>query len=246
MLHLSSKALQKKGSLIPAPFFLMALIILLSSKWGPLTWPGVAAAAAGIVLAVLGQDELAAADGFLSAATSFTAQSLAGVCPSCMAAAVCFAVAGILVAVNLIQKRCLLTVLLALPLVFGLCFFSARLGGGEDRQFKPARIAVAQETVGLKNKLYYSPWCDYCEEPLAAIVKVDPDGRTWQPVVVPHSALSEGDKIVRDLGYRGRVISAPESPSGGLPCLELPDNSILTGKFKVLNYLERSGLSSQS
>lgn len=247
-----------KGSL-SAPFFLAALIVLLTTKYGSLTLPGAVVAAAGVGFSLSGLNLPAAAVGTLSAAVSFTAQAVVGICPSCTLAAVFFALAGIVSSLRLVEDgRTAWAVVLALFLACSLSFFGFRLrpeptektGGGLRAGLQsPAPVSFfvqdakqvqAQETPFL----YYSPWCEYCDEPLRAFIEKDPEGRSWKPVVVPYSAVSEGEREVRKMGYRGEVLSAPESPGRGLPCLRLPDGSVFVGKKKILDFLERSGFSS--
>ncbi|MDH7578182.1 MAG: hypothetical protein QHH75_10280 [Bacillota bacterium] len=252
----SLKAL--KGSL-GAPFFLAALIVLLTTKHGPLTLPGAAAAVAGAVFSLLGLNLPAAAAGTLSATISFTAQAMVGICPSCTLAAVFFALAGIVSSLRLVEDgRTAWAIVLALFLACSLSFFGFRLrpeptektGGGLKAGLQPL-APVSSSMQGTKQVqaqevplLYYSPWCEYCDEPLRAFIEKDPEGRSWKPVVVPYSAISEGEMEAREIGYMGEVLSAPESPGRGLPCLRLPDGSAFVGKKKILDFLERSDPSS--
>lgn len=241
-----------KGSL-SAPFFLAALIVLLTTKYGPLTLPGAVVAAAGVGFSLFGLNLPAAATGTLSATVSFAAQATVGICPSCTLAAVFFALAGVVSSLCLVRDgRSVWAIALALPLVCSLSFFGFRLhpkpaekiGAGlqppapVSSSVQGKRQVQAQETL----LLYYSPWCEYCDEPLRAFIEKDPEGRSWKPVVVPYS--SEGEREVREMGYRGEVLSAPESPGRGFPCLRLPDGSVFVGKKKILDFLERSGFSS--
>lgn len=237
---ISAMMVTGEGS-ISAPFFLIALIILLTAKHGPLTWPGAVAAGTGVALVFFGWKELALADALFSAAASFTAQSILGVCLSCTCAAIAFALAGIILVFYLAPKKPLLVISLAFPLAISLFLFADSLSVYPNDCFEPVKIAQASE-VDNANKpvLYYSPWCSYCEEPLALFIKRDPIGETWQPVVVPYFGMTEGEKLIRELGYQGKVISASKPPSGALPCLVLPDGRMLSGKSQLLSFVERS------
>lgn len=68
-------------------------------------------------------------------------------------------------------------------------------------------------------------------------IKKDPEGKTWQPVVVPNIALSQGEEMLRKMGYTGKLISASRSPSGGFPCLRTPDGRLLVGQEKIIHVL---------
>lgn len=243
-----------KGSL-SAPFFLAALIVLLTTKYGPLTLPGAVVAAAGVGFSLFGLNLPAAATGTLSATVSFAAQATVGICPSCTLAAVFFALAGIVSSLRLVEDgRIAWAIALALFLVCSLFFFGFRLHPKPAEEIRvglqpPAPVLSSaqgkrQEQAQGVPYLYYSPWCEYCDEPLRAFIEKDPEGRSWKPVVVPYSAVSEGEREVREMGYRGEVLSAPESPGRGFPCLQLPDGSVFVGKKKILDFLERSGFSS--
>lgn len=56
-----------------------------------------------------------------------------------------------------------------------------------------------------KPVLLFSPKCPACIEITASLSKLDPIGRSWQPVQTGGD-LEEGKKYLRDKGYRGEVI----------------------------------------
>lgn len=135
-------------------------------------------------------------------------------------------------------------VLFALPLVAGLVMYDIRLNEntnallqGKAADAKPAVTVQSEAGKPKVPALYFSPWCGYCEEPLREYVKRDPRGKTWQPVVVPDTAMSQGEALIRKMGYTGRLISAPKSPSGGFPCLQLPDGRLLVGRQEIMRIL---------
>lgn len=228
-----------KGGAFSALLFSAAMIVLLCAHHGPLTWPGAAAALLGALLSLLGMSGLAAAVGVLSAAVSFTAQALVGICASCTYAAFCFAAAGIAALLPLCREKPQSAALL-LPLVAALLLYDLKaadynraLAEGAASPPLAAQVSSGVEEAGVP-LLYFSPWCGYCEEPLRLYVGRDPEGRSWRPVVVPSSAAPEGRRMLREMGYRGELLSAPASPAGGLPCLRLPGGRVLVGREEIL------------
>lgn len=237
--------LNKKERAGTALFFSAAIVILLAAHHGPLTFPGVAAAALGVTFSFAGMDALAAAAGIISASVSFAAQALVGVCMSCTYAAGCFTVAGLIPVARLGRRKPFLVVLFALPLAAGLFMYDYKLSVS-NALLQQDRTAEAETAVDTKIKidrpgilmLYFSPWCEYCEEPLHAFVKKDPAGKTWQPVVVPNYAMAQGEAMLRKMGYTGKLISAPASPSGGIPCLQMPGGKLLVGRQEIIQELK--------
>lgn len=233
--------LKKEGS-FSAPFFLAAVIILLSAKPGPLTYPGVAAGTLGVIFALTGRITLAAAAGLLSAATSFAAQSLYGICASCTYAAASFTVAGIISAYQVMTSKgsAALVIALALPLLAGMSMYVYQAHQVNNIQQARLNAEPAGQAPGVQAarsgvpRLYFAPWCRFCEEPLKEFVKNDPEGKTWQPVVIPYSGVSEGEKLIRGMGYRGKLMAEAVSPGRGVPCLAMPDGRILVGKTKII------------
>ncbi|MDN5375129.1 MAG: hypothetical protein PWQ39_169 [Thermacetogenium sp.] len=237
--------LNKKEGAGTALFFSVAIIILLTAHHGPLTWPGVAAAALGVIFSFAGIDALAAAAGIISASVSFTAQAMIGICTSCTYAAGCFAIAGLVSAARLGRRKPFLVVLFALPLVVGLFLYdyklnvsNALLQQGKAAEAKTAAVTQNEACRPDVPMLYFSPWCEYCEEPLQAYVKENPEGKTWQPVVVPNYAMAQGEAMLRKMGYTGKLVSAPASPSGGIPCLQMPDGRLLVGRQEIMRVLK--------
>lgn len=237
----------KKERAVSALFFLVTIIILLTARFGPLTLPGVVAAALGALFSLAGLEFFTAAVGVLSASVSFSAQALVGVCGSCTFAAACFAAAGLVSVARVGKNKPVIAVFLMLPLITGLLLYSYRLDtsnylleNGKTAETENASTAIIQDEAGRPDVqlFYFSPWCESCEEPLRAFVEKDPKGETWQPVVVPTLAMAQGEAMIRKMGYTGKVISAPSSPSGGIPCLQMPDKTLLVGQKRVLNALK--------
>jgi hypothetical protein len=98
------------------------------------------------------------------------------------------------------------------------------------------------ETHGItgspRAKLYFSPWCSHCKEPLAEMARVDPEGRRWVPVVVPCLAFEKGKKELKDLGYTGKLECVGRSPTGVLPTLEI-DGRVYPGSEDILSEIKR-------
>lgn len=239
--------LTKKAGVLSALLFSVAIAVLLTARFGPLTLPGAAAAALGALFSLAGLEVCAAAVGVLAASVSFGAQALVGVCGSCTFAAACFAAAGLVSIARVGKERPAIAILLVLPLIAGLLVYGYRLDtsnylpeNGKTAEAETASATIVQDEAGRPDipLFYFSPWCESCDEPLREFVEKDPKGETWQPVVVPSSALNKGGEVLKEMGYTGRVISAPSSPSGGIPCLQMPDKTLLVGQKRVLNALK--------
>ena len=238
--------LTKKAGVFSALLFSAAIAVLLTARFGPLTLPGVVAAALGALFSLAGLDVFAAAVGVLSASVSFSAQALVGVCGSCTFAAACFAVAGLVSVARVGKNKPVIAVFLMLPLITGLLLYNYRLDVSNDlKNSKTAETETASATIvqGEAGRpdvpvLYFSPWCEYCEEPLREFVEKDPEGRAWQPVVIPSSALNKGEEMLKEMGYTGKLVSAPASPSSEIPCLQMPDGRLLVGQQKIIRVLK--------
>jgi len=216
---------------------LLAVLILFLSKWGILSVPGIAAGAAGAFFAFREQYKLASLIGLISAFASFTAQAATAFCFHCTGAALMFTLAGIMALLNVIPEKPLWS-LIVLPVVFSFLFLMAPTAPYQDRRaeafISPVAVSDDEETrkdAGeeiLKPRLYISISCGSCEKALEYFIRQDPEGERWQPVIVPNSALPQGEKMLRELGYRGKVRSAEDSPVHAVPCLEM-GKQIFTG-----------------
>jgi len=168
---------------------------------------------------------------FVPAGGSFWAQSLYGVCPTCVGAASVFALAGI---VSLSRQRMTVPAFAGLVfLISGLIAFQHNLPDQRNlvlqtKEIKASEIKASQpikselkETVSEKQtKLYFSPLCPRCHEVVRLFVAHDPEGKTWTPVICPTVARYGGIAMLTSAGYKGTYSVADSSPTRSYPCLE--------------------------
>ncbi|MGB9849118.1 MAG: hypothetical protein ACPLSY_04750 [Moorellaceae bacterium] len=245
----------KAVSLAAALSFAGAAALLVFHGAGPLRIPGIAAAVAATITAATGYPLVAGMVGVISASVSFVAQARFGLCLDCAVAASCFAAGGLLSGAALYHKRPLVPVVFALCLIGSMGVFiysmnkvalpvvASALQTTEETTKHPTGpppITDPDRSAGMA-ELFFSPWCKYCGEAVAAFVRADPEGRLWRPVVVPEAAASEGEKELRDLGYTGVVSVAHASPSSGVPSVRLPDGRVVTGSGKVMQFVPNIG-----
>ena len=203
-------------------------MILTLSPWGVLTPPGIICAAAGVYSAFK-KPEIAWAFGFVPAGGSFWAQAVFGICPTCVAAASLFVLAGMAAAIFLGRWDSLPVTTAALGgalfLMSGLIAFQFSLPERKDlvvavETNRPVVEAQARAAADDgKMRLYFSPLCSHCEEVVRELAALDPEGKTWVPVVCPASAVYGGKKILARAGYRGEHELGEDSPTHSYPCL---------------------------
>jgi len=221
---------------------LSAVLILFLNKWDILSVPGMAAGITGVFFILKKHYKLASLIGVTSAFVSFTAQTATAFCSHCTGAALMFTLAGVMVLMNVIPEKPLWS-LIVLPAVFSFLFLMVQTAPYQDRRaeafISPAAVSeseknrkdVAEEI--LKPRLYVSVSCGSCEKALEYFIRQDTKGERWQPVIIPNSALSQGEKMLRELGYRGEALSAGNSPAHAVPCLET-GKQIFTGSGAVM------------
>lgn len=241
-------------SFAAALFFAGAAALLIFHGAGPLKVPGMVVAITAAGLAAGGYALGASLIGIAAASISFLAQARFGFCLDCTLAASCFAAGGLLAGAASCNKRPAGAVIFALCLIASMSVFIY----GMNKATLPVATAVNPQTAeGMPVypsssptsagpgrpadivELYFSPWCSHCNEAVAAYVQADPEGKKWRPVVVPEAALADGEKELRDLGYRGPVAVAPASPSGGVPCVRLPGGGVVTGSGRVTQFIPK-------
>ncbi len=95
------------------------------------------------------------------------------------------------------------------------------------------KAAVITEKCDIsKPKLYLSTTCPSCKDVVADFVSKDPKGEKWLPVIVPHSHLAQGEKMLQELGYQGEVVSASYPPGNRLPALDIEGVITVGSKIK--------------
>lgn len=248
-------------------FFVGSGVALAFYGHGILFWPGILASVLGTAFAVSGRLALASLVGALAAGVSFAVQGVWGLCLSCFVSALLFGTGATVCSLVLLRDKAAVVFTL-FPLLLGMAVFVARSGyisvgsftgaasgylAPEDRGAE-TRSGTEQATRGeaathgapavsgvhgtASVKLYFSPWCSHCREPLAALVKIDPEGRRWAPVVVPCLAFENGRKELKELGYSGDLECAGRSPAGILPTLEV-NGKTYSGSKDILSEIRR-------
>lgn len=253
-------------------FFILAGVVLLMWGRGPLVWPGVAVSVLGVVGCLTGRTTLAAAVGSLAAGVSLFAQSRWGVCPDCLLAACLLGMASIAAILKDVPQKPW-AVMLTIPLLIGgICLGLAIQGQPQapavsQEPSKPtvadsyraaqpdtekqaeqalAEIGTTKKAItSSKIRLYFSPWCRHCDAAVHGMVALDPEGRTWRPVVVPCSAFDEGKAELARAGYKGEAECAGESPEHAVPCL-VTDTQTLVGDGRIQEWITKRKAGSAS
>ena len=216
-------------------FFASAAAVLIFGKQGMLNLPGIGAALAALIMLHF-NSFWSMALGLTAAAVSFAAQAYMGICSSCTLAASFFALGGISLYQEWIEKQSIKTLVFALPLVISLGAFVYN----NPVQTLAVNAVKSQPVCEEKAYLYYSPLCSHCHEVLGEMIKFDPEGKTWTPVVIPANLAVQEKHSLKKKGYSGPITSAWKSPSGALPCLVV-GNEIYQGSNAVQKYLRKKG-----
>lgn len=205
----------------PALLFLLAIIILFSGEFGILTTPGIFAAIIGIIC-VFKYRFIAALIGVVAATSSFVGQYLTVYCSCCFAAALMFAFAGTLCLFNIVKTKPQWSLML-IPMMASLMLFSTSFLPQDNRAEIIKPEISSQTNVVSGAKLYISTSCPSCKKVIPYFISQDKEGKLWQPVIIPNSALLKGEKYLREQGYKGPIYSASSSPSKKTPCLQNGD-----------------------
>ena len=219
-----------------AVFFTGALAVLVLGKQGVLNLPGIGAAAVALVLLRF-NSFWSMVLGMISATVSFAAQSVVGVCPSCVMAASLFILGSLVLYSEWESKKPVGTFIASVPLVIALLAFAFTTSRPVDAVSgitNDVEKAPAQEEKLL---LYYSPFCPHCEEVLNLMIEKDPKGKTWTPVVVPPSMAVQEKKALYQKGYSGEISSAWRSPAGMFPCL-IAGGDMYKGASEIQRFLK--------
>ena len=75
-------------------------------------------------------------------------------------------------------------------------------------------------TIDARNKpaLLFSPSCGACKEAVTALIKADPEGKNWIPVQ-SYDDSKEGQKLLKEKGYKGQSYSLVEDWPGMVPVM---------------------------
>jgi len=214
----------------------LAIILLLVGEYGLLTMPGIVAAVAGIICTYKNRT-IAALIGITAATSSFIGQYSVVFCPYCFISAMMFAFAGTLCLIDISKEKPLWSLIL-IPMMTSLILLSFSILPEDNRTEIITPDIYSKTTIASGAKLYISVSCPSCKEVIPHLLSLDKEGKSWQPVIIPTSALSKGEKMLREQGYQGVVYSAPSSPNNKIPCLQ-NNNDIISGSKKIKLYTEK-------
>jgi hypothetical protein len=224
-----------KKDILHALFFAGAMAILVSQPLGLLSVPGIGAAITGIVCIIIKKPLGSACMGILAASGSFLGQSLTFFCMSCTIAATLFLIAGLMGIGQVVTKRMTFSMGALGLVVVCVSVFAMATSPTDGRNTAVASSQPPALTQGStpvssdKPLVFLSPTCGGCKNVMTKMVAKDPTGKTWQPVIVPYSGFAQGEKLLKDNGYKGVVISASQPPSNAVPAL-LDKGLVYTGK----------------
>lgn len=230
-----------KEQYLVALLYVLIIAVLLYADYGILTGPGISAALLGIYFTLTYRPLFIAVVSVSAAACSFIGQSMVAYCPYCTIAATGFLIAGTFGLLKIASKYTAAALVLCTVTVTSVGVFALSFTAYADTRNpiieNGTAITFSQSVEDNKAKLYLSTTCPSCKDAAKEFVESDPLGKTWQPVIVPHSGLAQGEKILKELGYQGEIISASYPPGQRIPVLER-NGEILTGKkivFKEVN-----------
>lgn len=244
--------LRKTEQIVAAVLFASAGAVLAIWGRGPLVWPGVVISLLGVLGCLAGRIIVPAAAGSLAAGISLFAQSRWGVCPDCILSACLLGIGSITAIMKDVPQKPALA-LLVLPMLAGAICLAVQIEPASptvplqavtqshERKTSPETVKPSEETKAM---LYFSPWCSHCEKTVRSLARLDPEGRTWRPVIVPCSGLAEGEAELARAGYTGRVECAGESPEYAIPCL-VTGTQTLVGDNRIQEWISRKAGSNQ-
>jgi hypothetical protein len=189
-------------------------------------------ALAGVYLALTKKYLYSACIGLLAASISFIGQFLTYYCSACTLAASLFLCGGLIGLVLIANKHTVLMLVLSNIVLFSLLLFTLNLNQPDTRNpvIQTDRVQILSGEVDDSiPRLYISVTCPGCREAAREYVKYDVEGQSWQPVIVPHKSLHQGEKMLREAGYKGKVISSAYAPTNIIPVLETKEQ-VLTGE----------------
>ncbi len=222
----------QKEAVVNSLLFVLIISILLYADFGILTGPGIIAALLGIYFSLSLRHLFVAMIGVTAASASFIGQSMVAYCPYCTMAAMCFLIAGTISLMKIARKYTLVSLVLCGIIIASVSVFTISFTAYADPRepvIQNNQTAVVAPKCDIsKPKLYLSTTCPSCKDAMADFVRKDPKGEKWLPVIVPHSHLAQGEKMLQELGYQGEVVSASYPPGNRLPTLDV-EGEILVG-----------------
>lgn len=219
----SFKIVKAKGILNAFCFFI-AFIILIFNKFGILTIPGFIIALLAAYFSITNRFMYSAILGISTATLSFIAQFITVFCLGCTLSATGFALGGLLSLLFLDSEKIVLRLSLIIFLIIGIFFMGFNLPQYYQAPvIEITDISPTKQVNADKAQLYISPECKSCKAVLNTFIKADPEGRYWQPVIVPRILLAHGEAILKNEGYKGYIATAPQSPTGFVPLLQIKE-----------------------
>lgn len=209
--------------------------VLAYSLPGLLNLPGIIMAALGIWASYKGKEKLAAIAGTIPSAGSFVAQGIYGLCVTCTVAATLFAIAAAFAIYEDYRKGGVRTAGACLALIIaGSLFLLAHTTTSTNTQTNTHTLA---HTHTAKYMVYINPECQACEDTLRYLIKGDPCGKKWQPVVVPRAELYGAERKLSRMGYMGEIMTADDNPGNVFPTMQIGER-LYTGKKQIIKKLE--------
>lgn len=89
-----------------------------------------------------------------------------------------------------------------------------------ETEFEVLKPDGTETTIDALTKpvLLFSPSCGACQETIEALIKADPEGKNWIPVQ-SYDDPKEGEKLLKEKGYRGQSYSLVEDWPGMVPVM---------------------------
>ncbi len=231
---MAAKNIHNEG-IINALIFIFAVIVLVLKTSGVLTVPGIIAGLLAIYFCLTGRYFYAALIGVSTSTGSFIAQYITVYCSGCTLAAAIFGVAGLVSLMLSGTDKPVYSLSVIAVMVIGVMFMINNLPQYHQTPVIAQPVAIERQTTKAENQkikkpiLYITPDCKSCKEVVKQFIAADPKGDNWQPVVIPAILLARGESLLRSDGYKGEVLSAPESPTGFVPLLQIGEK-IYRGK----------------
>lgn len=233
---------QIKEGIVHALFFIIAIGLLVYNTFGILTIPGIIAGFTSIGFLVQRNYYVPAIFGILAASGSFIGQYFVAFCPYCAGAAFCFLIGGLLSLRHVFTKMLPISIALVVAISSSATLFVFAPVPVIDTRAVAAttEINLPEELPRDKPLLFISTSCKACEDSMEFLIKKDPLGETWTPVVTPDIALEKGRAMLEKEGYKGMVLSASSPPGRKFPAL-LVDDQLYEGTKHVENYFAEKG-----
>ncbi len=216
---------------------ILAISVLLTSKIGILTIPGILMAIIGLYFLYKENYIGSATIAIFTSTGSLIVQSYTAFCLSCTITASLFALAGV---VGLLQDKgehLKLNIILICILLVGVFFLSSMLVFYQNPAIQDKGLVLEQKktTTEEKAKLYISPSCSFCDEYLDYLIEQDILGEKCIVVTVPIRSLAKTQQDLKDKGFKGEVLSTAQSPTNFVPVL-IFNEEVLTGS-KIKSFL---------